>query len=99
MTPERKEELKKKYKNMDYFTMQHNFGLLLAALEETQQQNERLRKNFMFSGSALAEAQQTIARLESELEDMTVDRNLWRSNSTDWEGQEELEDEEGETQP
>lgn len=34
---------------------------LQIQLAEAQQQNERLRKNFMFSGSALAEAQQTIA--------------------------------------
>lgn len=36
-------------------------------LAESQQQNERLRKNFMFSGSALGEAQQTIARLTKAL--------------------------------
>lgn len=40
---------------------------LLAALEEAEQQNERLRKNFMFSGSALAEAQQTIARQRDQI--------------------------------
>ncbi|MNC15657.1 hypothetical protein D3C75_634810 [compost metagenome] len=36
---------------------------------------------------ALEEAQQTIVRLESELEEMTEDRNIWRSNS-DWDGDE-----------
>lgn len=60
MTPDRIEEIKKKYRNMDYFTMQHTFGLLLATLEETEQQ--LVRKT-----DELTEAQQTIARLTAAL--------------------------------
>jgi hypothetical protein len=44
---------------------------LSAALEEAQQHNEILRKNFMFSGSALAEAQQTIDLKQSSIEILT----------------------------
>jgi uncharacterized coiled-coil protein SlyX len=31
--------------------------------------------------AALTESQQTIARLKDELEEMTINRNIWRSNS------------------
>lgn len=33
-----------------------------------------------------------IDRLHSELEDMTEDRNTWRSNSLDWNGEEDEDD-------
>jgi hypothetical protein len=67
MTPERKEEIATTRGKRDWYTLQRYIMELLDALEEAQQQNERLRKNFMFSGSALEAAQQTIARLTAAL--------------------------------
>lgn len=71
MTPEQKEEIKKKYKNMDYFTMQHTVGLLLTALEETEQRHQKVIKRFTGQYEGLErdylEAQQTIARQREAL--------------------------------
>lgn len=74
-----------------------NYAVAKANSQAQRLSNAESRLNKVVQ--ELAEAQQTIALLESELEEMTIDRNIWRSNSTDWEGQEELEEEEGETQP
>lgn len=111
MTPE--EQVKESGMKMALREAEILKSKLLAALEEAQQQAAEWEKNARTEyrihnevqdknrdlRAELAEAQQTIERLGSELEEMTHDRNIWRSNSTDWEGQEELEEEEGETQP
>lgn len=75
MTPERNEVIKRYLEMPDFdgymihaAPAKRAIVELWAALEEAQQHNEILRKDFMFSGSALAEAQQTIARQREALE-------------------------------
>lgn len=78
MTPERIEEIKQMVEDDDVTPFGTEYIVeLLAALEEAQQQNERLRKNFMFSGSALAEAQQTIEEANIALDLSIEETKRW----------------------
>jgi hypothetical protein len=90
MTPERKEEIKYSKSNVTWMTLQDYVSELLAALEETQQQNNRLEVKLQASIDSvypisverdeykveLAEAQQTIARQQQDLIKSQTDADI-----------------------
>ncbi|MEK4006538.1 hypothetical protein [Paenibacillus sp. FSL H3-0333] len=106
MTPERIKDIKTFLQTLDSkCELAEWLEGLLIAIEETEQLNrdkshDKDTMKFMNDSlsAKLIEAQKFITQLETELEEMTIDRNIWRSNSTDWDGQEELVYEEGDNQ-
>ena len=61
------------------------------ALNVIKSRYNKLLKLIAEKDTAIKELQEENEKLQFELDEMTEDRNMWRSNSDDWEGDEDAD--------